>query len=280
MPVILFYTISNLGFVSTPSAKINRELWIGSCIKLNSFIESSNKSNIEESNEFDNSYNPFNLPAPQDSTDEIKKIDSLNVSSDSLLNKTLTTKINEDSLRLYQMSIDSTARLENLKYQPKESSIVELQSKKTPSVLLRPSSIYRTRTVEIDSLGQFVIIKEFIYGIQTKIVLKIPIEEYLALQLKENNKTEWEKLVDKYEYKSSTKELGQLITDITNFEIPLPSVGVLSIFGPPKIGLKIGGAVDIHGAFKSETTEGVTSSLLGNTRSEPDFKQQIGRAHV
>ena len=237
----MFYSISNLGFVSKSSAQINRDLWIGSCIKLNSLVELSNRIIIKQNNELENNYNSFNTSLFPDSTDEIKKNDSLNVPIDSTLNIVKNKKIDEDSLRLYQMSIDSTARLENFKYKLKESPIVELQTKKTSSLLLRPSSIYRTRTVEIDSLGQFVIIKEFVYGIQTKIVLKIPIEEYLALQLKENNKTEWEKLVDKYEYKSSTKELGQLITDITNFEIPLPSVGVLSIFGPPKIGLKIGG---------------------------------------
>ncbi|MCK7524634.1 MAG: hypothetical protein MZV64_46970 [Ignavibacteriales bacterium] len=63
--------------------------------------------------------------------------------------------------------------------------------------------------------------------------------------------------------------------NLTDFEIPLPSVGVLSIFGTPKISLKIGGSVQIHGAWRSETTEGVTASRLGNTRNEPDFKQQV-----
>lgn len=50
---------------------------------------------------------------------------------------------------------------------------------------------------------------------------------------------------------------------------------MLSIFGAPKISLKIGGSVQIHGAWRSETTEGVTASRLGNTRNEPDFKQQV-----
>ncbi len=31
----------------------------------------------------------------------------------------------------------------------------------------------------------------------------------------------------------------------------------------------------IHGAWRNETTEGVTASRLGNTRNEPDFKQQV-----
>mgnify|MGYP001279235523 CR=1 FL=1 len=47
------------------------------------------------------------------------------------------------------------------------------------------------------------------------------------------------------------------------------------IFGPPVINLRISGAVDIHGAWRNETTEGLTASRLGNTRNEPDFKQQV-----
>ena len=39
--------------------------------------------------------------------------------------------------------------------------------------------------------------------------------------------------------------------------------------------MKIGGSVQIHGAWRSETTEGVTANRLGNTRNEPDFKQQV-----
>ena len=33
--------------------------------------------------------------------------------------------------------------------------------------------------------------------------------------------------------------------------------------------------MQIHGAWRSETTDGITASRLGNTRNEPDFKQQV-----
>jgi len=265
----------NLGFTSSPKAQINRALWIGSCIKINSLLKLSEKLNSENGKTLVNKNNlPFQAVV-QDSTDKTNTIDSLKVIPDSLLKKNKTVKVNKDSLQLLQMSIDSTARIENLKYQPKYSPFVKFKQKRISPIFLQPSSSFRRRTVEIDSTGKFVIIKQFIYGIQSKIILKIPVNEYIKLQLENNEENEWNKLVAKYQFKSSTKELGQLIKDITNFEIPLPSVGVLSIFGPPKISLKIGGAVDIHGAFKSETTQGVSASLLGNTRSEPDFKQQV-----
>ena len=101
------------------------------------------------------------------------------------------------------------------------------------------------------------------------------IDDYIQMRLGLREREIWESIGYAYELKETKKELGQLIKDITNLEIPLPSVGVLSIFGEPKISLRIGGAVDIHGAWRSETTEGVTASRLGNTRNEPDFKQQV-----
>ncbi|MCH7826501.1 MAG: hypothetical protein IIC75_00785 [Bacteroidetes bacterium] len=250
-------------------------MWIGSCIKINSYLQLSEYINSKNYKTLqDNNYLSA-LPSIQDSTNKTTSLDSLKIFPDSVFKKNKPVKVDEDSLELLKMSIDSTARIENLKYIPKYLQYVKLRAKKISLLFLQPSATYRTSTIDIDSTGKYVIIKEYIYGIKTKILLKIPIEEYINVQLKNNRINEWEKLVGKYKFKSSTKELGQLIKDITNFEIPLPSVGVLSIFGPPKISLKIGGAVDIQGSFRSETTEGVTASLLGNTRNTPNFKQQV-----
>ncbi|MCZ7612393.1 MAG: cell surface protein SprA [Ignavibacteriaceae bacterium] len=110
---------------------------------------------------------------------------------------------------------------------------------------------------------------------EPKLVLRMPLEDYINLKLGLKEREDWEKLAYAYELKSGTVGLGELITSFTDFEIPLPSVGVLSIFGEPKISLKIGGSVQIHGAWRNETTEGVTANRLGNTRNEPDFKQQV-----
>ncbi|HED07484.1 MAG TPA: hypothetical protein ENI57_05155, partial [Ignavibacteria bacterium] len=250
-------------------------MWIESSIKINSYLKLSKNLNSKRENTLqDNNYLPV-LPSVKDSTDKIKSMGSFKVLPDSVLKIIEPVKMNEDSLQLLQMSIDSTARLENLKYKPKYFPFVKFEDRKISPLFLQPSATYRTRTIDIDSTGKYVIIKESIYGIQSKILLKIPIDEYINLKLRSNQVNEWGKLVGKYEVKSSTKELGQLIKNITNFEIPLPSVGVLSIFGPPKIGLKIGGAVDIQGSFKTETTQGVAISQLGNTRSTPNFKQQV-----
>jgi len=137
------------------------------------------------------------------------------------------------------------------------------------------SQRYLRRTIELDSTGNYVIIKEFIANNEIREPLKIPLDQYIQMRLASTERKEWEELGYQYTLLEGKDDLGQLFSDITNIEIPLPSVSFLSIFGPPKISLKISGAVDIHGAWRNETTEGVTASLLGNTRNEPDFKQQV-----
>lgn len=180
-----------------------------------------------------------------------------------------------DTVVVDSMSLDSTARLEYFRYQREDSPFITIQKRKKSKFFAHPSPSTITRTIKIDSTGRFVEIVEKIANQQVKIALRIPIEDYIAARLEARERELWEELGYKYELKDLKRDLGSLIKDFTDFEIPLPSVGVLSIFGPPKISLKIGGAVDIHGAWRNEKTEGVTASRLGNTRNEPDFRQQV-----
>ncbi|NWF51154.1 MAG: cell surface protein SprA [Ignavibacteriaceae bacterium] len=173
------------------------------------------------------------------------------------------------------MAIDSTARLKYFRYQRTDDPFVRLKKKKESKFFVQPSENLRVRTIEIDSTGKYVEIREKTAGQETKILLRVSLEDYIEARLAAEERKGWESVGYAYEMKALKKGLGDIIKDITDFEIPLPSVGVLSIFGPPKISLKIGGAVQIHGAWRSETTEGVTASRLGNTRNEPDFKQQV-----
>ncbi len=200
--------------------------------------------------------------------------DSTGVSLDTTGLKTDSLLAGEDTVKVDWQMVDSTARLEQFHYQREDKPYVELQRKKQSKFFLEPTSNYKTRTVRIDSTGKFVEIVEKIGTSEPKIMLRMPIDDYINLKIALNEREEWEKICYAYEL-SGEATLSELISSFTDFEIPLPSVGVLSIFGEPKISLKIGGSVQIHGAWRSETTEGVTASRLGNTRNEPDFKQQV-----
>ncbi len=219
----------------------------------------------------------FNLPPDSTEEEETTSFDSTLSVVDSLLTDSLSTDslLAADTTKVDWREIDSTARLEYFHYHREDEPYVQLEQKKQSKFFVEPSSQYKKRTITIDSTGKYVEIKETIAGQETKTLLRMPLEDYIYLKLALRERKTWEDLGYKYELKESNKDLSKLISSFTDFEIPLPSVGVLSIFGEPKISLKIGGNVQIHGAWRNETTEGVTANRLGNTRNEPDFKQTV-----
>lgn len=180
-----------------------------------------------------------------------------------------------DSIEVDWMAVDSTNRIKYFHYDREDKPYVQIEQDKESKFFVQPSAGFIQRSISIDSTGKFVTIQEKIGGQETKVLLIMPMDEYVNMKLAVRERKNWEALGYKYDLAKSQVGLSELITSFTDFEIPLPKVGVLSIFGEPKISLKIGGSVQIHGAYRSETTEGVTTSRLGNTRNEPDFKQQV-----
>lgn len=181
-----------------------------------------------------------------------------------------------DSLLIVDsLAIDSTARIKQFQYKRKDIPYVSIFERKNNPFFLKVPDILVSRSVALDSSGQFVIVKETIDGKEWKIRATIPIEQYIKLRLAYLTRKNWEELAHKYDVKLGKKELGDVLAQITNIDIPIPANPVLSIFGPPKINLRINGAVTIDGSWKNEKTEGVTASLLGNVRNEPNFKQDV-----
>lgn len=224
--------------------------------------------------------NPLNYIPPLDSGDQNESnADMKFVGIDSTLtldsNLTVDSTLAGDTVKVNWLETDSTNRVEYFHYTREDEPYVQLREKKKSKFFLQPSPMFRQRTITIDSTGQFVEIREIRAGNETKVILRMPLKDYIEAKLALQERKKWEELGYKYNLQSSRRELGELIKSLTDIEIPLPKVGVLSIFGTPKISLKIGGSVQIHGAWRSETTEGVTASRLGNTRNEPDFNQQV-----
>ncbi len=195
---------------------------------------------------------------------------SYNVSDSTFADSTFA-----DTLEFDPRSLDSTARLKYFRFQRTDPVVVPIFEKKKSSFFVYPSARYFRRTIELDSTGQFVIIKETVAGNETKELMKLPLDVYVKLRMENLKRKSWEKIAYKYELKEDANDLGKILSEITNIEIPLPETSILSIFGPPKISLKINGSVNIHGAWRNEKTEGLTASRLGNTRNEPDFKQTV-----
>jgi hypothetical protein len=178
-------------------------------------------------------------------------------------------------LKADTLALDSTARLKHFQHVRRNPITVPIFKKRRYPLFLAMPEASLVRIVKLDSTGKFVEIRETIDGKDYKIRLVIPLEEYIQLRLAYIDRKNWEELAYKYEAKVAKKELGDIFATITNIDIPIPSNPVLSIFGPPKINLRISGAVDIRGAWRNESTEGITASRLGNVRNEPDFKQDV-----
>lgn len=291
--IVLFFAGINVGFTKIPYTKPDKKLWTDMLYlfvanqSLDNSIENF-KHKITDENQQLNTAKDVLVDESNNITIPIEKAlftaDTNGVDSTLFLPEdttkisvldTIVQKVNKDSLRLVEWSKDSTARLEYFRYQREDYPVVRLYQKKLSKFFATPSPTMKQSKIEIDSTGKFVEISELIAGKRSKIILRMPIEDYIAERLKIEERKKWEELGYAYELKDTKLGLQELMKSFTDIEIPLPKVGVLSIFGEPKISLKIGGAVQIHGAWRNETTEGVTASRLGNTRNEPDFKQQV-----
>ncbi|MHB1686048.1 MAG: T9SS outer membrane translocon Sov/SprA [Ignavibacteriaceae bacterium] len=273
---VLFYAAINFGFDSPSNSQVDQLFWVDAIFNYNLRNSTQNNrvtnqtalSKVKENEDSKSIRIPLSTPSDSVKNSFGNKIDT------SFLKKDTSLAL-KDTIKIDSLAIDSTARIKYFNYTRTDVPYVKFSLGNQSSFFAQPSPGILNRTVTIDSTGKFVEIRETTAGKESKILLRMPIDDYLKLSLAKNEQQMWGQLFNNYEYKGSKKELSQLIKDITNFEIPLPSVGVLSIFGKPKISLRIGGAVDIHAAWNNTTTQGITASNLGNTQNAPDFQQQV-----
>jgi hypothetical protein len=207
-------------------------------------------------------------------------VDSLNISVfDSLMTIDSLRLIDSNAikgvktLRLY----DSTSRVNNFKYKPVDNPFTP-PFNEPQYILFGAKKSVVTYETKIDTFKNMVIISEKVDGKNVKIPIWMSLEDYIFLSRIYFTRRNWDDLAHRYELKLTNEkiEIGSLLSSITNIDIPIPENPLMSIFGDrSRINLRITGSVNIRGAFRSSTTEGVTSSRLGNTRNEPDFKQTV-----
>ncbi len=127
----------------------------------------------------------------------------------------------------------------------------------------------------IDTSGEFVSVRETLWGKDVRIPLEVPLTDYVKLEQEYLVGKTWDDLAHAYITSLQKDQLGSLMSGITNIDIPIPANPVLSIFGPPRINLKISGAVNIHGAWRNQKTNAQTLSTIGNVTNQPDFSQDV-----
>jgi hypothetical protein len=185
----------------------------------------------------------------------------------------LTTASILDSLRA--LPRDSSARLAQFGHVRRDDPMVSLLQPKTHPLYLSDPTLVRTQQ-SLDSSRQVYHVRRVMNEVDTRIPLDLSFEEYRTVRLRHVIRKNWEDLAQRYEIATEKKKgLGELFGQVTKIEIPVPKNPLFSIFGPNIIRLQINGAVDIHGAFRNTKSDLFVNNPLGQSRSEPDFSQEV-----
>lgn len=171
-------------------------------------------------------------------------------------------------------AVDSTARLTQFIYVRQDKPYVETQPKKTHPLFLPDPPLVKYRD-ELDSTRWVYRLRRVVGDADIRIPLEVPLETYTELRLQRALRKNWEELVQPRLGAEQKTGLAEVMGKITNIEIPVPKNPLFSIFGPNIIRLQINGGVDIHAAFRNTKSDLFTASPLGQSRNEPDFKQEV-----
>lgn len=171
--------------------------------------------------------------------------------------------------------VDSSARVAHFQYRRTDPIYADaFPSRLSPFFLKNNFPGYR-RDISLDSTGAVVTVRETVAGEDVKIPITIPLEDYIQRRLHYEQRRRWETMASEYRSKDGEAGLQNIFGTFTNIDIPVPANPLLSIFGPPRINLKISGAVDIRAAFRSQKSDQTTISRFDQVRNEPDFKQEV-----
>jgi hypothetical protein len=197
--------------------------------------------------------------------------DSLGLFRDSLHARRDTLKIDTT----WVAYLDSTSRLRQWVHRRHDPPTVELFPRLNRRMYVYPRSPAYAREVGIDSTGTYLTAREMVLGKDVRPPSSVPLADYIRLRSREEVRNNWREMVYKYQYKENRDQLGGFFSSLTSIEIPVPANPLLSIFGGRGIKLNVSGAVDIRGAFRNQKTDQVTLSALDQSRSEPDFNQDV-----
>lgn len=169
------------------------------------------------------------------------------------------------------MPVDSTARINNFKYERTDEPFTTYGDYKS-SILLYGSSQVEY-SVTFDSLNNAVITQS-IGNEELKVPLVIPLEQYLALRSRLKSQEEFYKIVAENYVIETEDDLEKLFKSITEITIPLP-FATETIFGPPTINLKINGIIDITASYQKSTNDLQTITSINQDQNNINFKQEV-----
>jgi len=175
----------------------------------------------------------------------------------------------------YVVCLDSTARLSQFVYQRQDSATVSLIPRYNYSLFADVHMPSYKREESLDSLGQNVIFHETVGGTDVKIPVSIPFHDYITLKRKQAVRNLLAEEARKQKTSLAKSDLGDVLSNITKINIPVPANPLFSIFGKNEINLNVTGSVNIKAGFRNTKTDQATISSLDQSRNEPDFSQEV-----
>lgn len=167
--------------------------------------------------------------------------------------------------------VDSTARVNNFKYQRTDDPIPDYGEMRSP--LLLYNSQYTEFNVTFDSLNNVVITESF-DGEQYKAPRVIPLEKYIEIRSRLQQQEQFYKSVADFYQIETQDDLEKLFKNITEITIPLPFASE-TIFGPPTINLKINGIIDITASYQRSSNDLQTITSETQDQNNINFKQEV-----
>lgn len=180
-----------------------------------------------------------------------------------------------DTTAHWVVYLDSTARIAQFVHHRQDEPAVSMFPLPLSSLYLDIRSPAYQRDIQLDSTGRFITVREMVNGVDVKVPTTMPLEDYIHQRYLEEEKNNWRTFAVQYTMKEEKDQLAGILGSLTNIDIPVPANPLFSIFGGRGINLHVSGGVDLHGAFRNQSSDVSTVSQLDKSRSEPDFRQDV-----
>jgi cell surface protein SprA len=179
-----------------------------------------------------------------------------------------------DSLYLFP---DSTARIEQFKYQRIDAPYIAPIEQRTYSLFLPRVNL--KRDVTIDSLGETVTITEKLGETDVRTPITLSFEEYKKIRSRTVLAENFRSIIGATVAPLGNDAISQMLGKFTKVSIYVPggeSAIFATLFGPPTVSIQVTGNIDIRASYNNETSEdpGLVATGAAN-RGVPNFDQQV-----
>ena len=176
----------------------------------------------------------------------------------------------------YVVENDSSERIKQWNFTKSQNQFANLFQKKLHPFLFSINHPAYSNNVALDSTENKIFVNEKWYNEDIRFPYSLSLDEYIRLRNEFEQRKLWKDSIHFYKFKNFGKDaIGSLFSTITNIDIPIPSNPIFSIFGPPKINLRVGGAIDIQAGFRSQKSDQVSINPREQQSTEPNFKQEV-----